>query len=599
MTLPARLLEQASQRPKGVAMRVKELGRWREITWAQHLERVSMIGDAMLALGIKAGDRIAIMSDNRPEWVAIDLAAQGIGATTVGLLTSLPENELEPLLQRCEARVVFVEDEEQHDKLMAVRASTKVERVVVIDTRGFRQIAEPAMSLDALEAVGHPDAHTGGAAPGWSQQVAGLDPDSAATIVFTAGTTGAPKGVMFSHAALVAAGSAATQAFDFRPSDDQYSYLPLAEISERLLTVAVGTTAATTVHFGEGGESFLNDLREVQPTVLFGPPRLWERMCATVDGSVRRAGWLKRSTCGLARRVGARAATRARRGERARGPLGLVTSVFVSRPLRTRLGLGRIRVALSGTAPAQPQVLDDLWTLGIPVRETYGVAETAGIGAVQPVVDMQEGSVGRAIEGNDVRIGEGGVVELRSTSMFRGYLDAVDPSAKPASSEGWFRTGDLGELSEHGDLRILGRADDALLTSSGTKVVPEPIEQLIAASPYIRDVVLVGAGRPQITALVGIDADAVRDWAAQRELTFNTYADLVQKVDVRELVQHEIDVANAQLAEHERVQRFELLPVELSHDEGLLTATSKVRRGAVLERFDDLVARLYDEGGPR
>ncbi len=599
-SLPAWLLRQATERPKAVAMRVKELGRWREITWAQHLERVAMIGHALRELGVSSGDRVAIVSEGRPEWVAVDLAVQGIGATTVGLLTSLPEAELQPLLRRSGARLVVVEDEEQHDKVMAVRSATSVERVVIIDTRGFRQIEEPAMSLEALEAIGHPDARSGrpDETDAWRDHVERLEPGSTATIVFSAGTTGEPKGVMLANAALVAAAEAAVQALDVRAGDDMYSYLPLAEITERLLSVAVATVAATTVHFGEGGESFANDLREVQPTVLLGPPRVWERIVATVDGAVRRAGWLKRALCRVARRQGRRTTEARRRAQSRRSPGFVLADVLVSRPLRRRLGLARLRVALSGTAPAVPGVLDEVWSLGVPVRESYGVVESAGIAAVQPIGDVRSGTVGRAIPGVELRTGDDGVVMLRGASLCAGYLDGPGASSV-LDTDGWYRTDDVGELDADGELRIVGRADDVLLTSTGNKVVPGPIEQRLAASPYIRDVVVIGDGRPRCTALIGVDVDALREWAAARDLTFNTHADLVAKPQIRELVADQVDAVNAQLAATEQITQFELLPVELSHDEGMLTATSKLRRRAVIDRFSELVNRMYGEEGAR
>jgi long-chain acyl-CoA synthetase len=598
VSLPAWLLRQADERPKGVAIRVKELGRWREVTWADHLEQVERIGNALLQLGIAAGDRIAIVSDNRPEWITADLAAQGIGAATVGLLTTLPEPELGALLQRSGARVAFVEDEEQHDKVLAVRSGTKVERIVVMDTRGFRQIEQPAMSFEACETLGHDEAiaHRSGSATAWREAAAQRDADELATIVFTAGTTGLPKGVMLTHGALTAAAQAGIVGFDIRADDDQYSYLPLAEITERLLSVAVATCAGSTVHFGEGGESFMNDLGEVQPTVLLGPPRVWERMVAMVDAAERRNDWIKRKAIGFARRRGRRT-IEARRG--GQGSRSLIAEMLVARPLRRRLGLGRIRVALSGTAPANPAVLNDLWALGVPIRECYGVAETVGIATVQLPGVVQPGTVGRAVAGVDVRLGDGGVLMIHAAQMFTGYLDDAELTKGCLDKEGWFRTGDVAELDADGELRITGRADDALPTSTGTKVVPEPIEQRLVASQYIRDAVVIGSGRPHLAALLGIEAGAVREWASQREITANTYADLISRPEVRALIQEEVDAVNAGLAEHERITRFALLPAELSHDDGLLTATSKIRRGAVLDRFSSLVDGLYREEGGR
>ena len=578
-TLPAWLLLQAELRPKAIAMRVKELGRWREISWAEHATRVESVGRGLLNAGVGRGDHVFLLSENRPEWVVTDLAVQGLGAVTVGVFPSTPAAEVGPLLERSRARIAVVEDEEQLDKLLALREGTALERIVVIDTRGIRSLEDPASSFEALEAIGSREAVElrSGPIDEWRTAVGSLAADDVALVAFTPGTSGDPKGALLTHGNLAAAARVGIATYDVRAGDRIVSCLPMCEIAERVLVVAQATQAGCTVHFGEGGDALENDIREVRPTVFLGAPRLWQRLQDRVETGLRSAGRLKRAAFRFGTGHGPR----------------LLRTLLVTGPVRRRVGLARLRVALGGGAP-MPMALLGWWSsLGVDVHEIYGLTETCGIATFVADATIGAGSVGHAVPGTEVEVAADGEVLVRGASVFAGYLDDPDATAAAIDADGWCHTGDLGVLGADGDLTIVGRRKEVLVTSGGHTVAPEPIERRLAASPYVRAVIVVGEGRPHLGALVALDDDTLGDWASEKGVPFTTHLALVERPEVQELISAWIDEVGEDLASEERVRCFALLPLELTEDGGELTPTLEVRRTATVERFADLVESMY------
>lgn len=595
-TLPAWLLHHAAARPRGVAIRVKELGRWREITWDEHAGRVAAVGRALAHHGIDTGARVLLVSENRPEWLITDLATQGLGAATVGMFPTTPAEEAADLLRRSGARIAVVEDEEQLDKLLEVRAGTRLEKIFVIDPRGISRLEEPAASFEALEALGSLDAVAlRDADPDlWHRSVAALERETVATVVFTPGTTGVPKGALLTHGNLAAAADAGVAEYGLGARDQIVSCLPLCEISERVLVVFQATRAAATVHFGEGGDAIENDLREVEPTCFLASPRLWDRLRTRVDAGLRDAGHIKRSVFRLA-------APGRRRWLR-----GVLAAVLVARPVRHRMGLRRVRVAVVAGAPAPLELLEWWSSLGMPVRELYGLVESTGVATVVPSLGGRPGTVGQAVPGTEVAIdGRGdsardgggevrnGEVRVRGDVVFAGYLDAPEATAEVLDPSGWLRTGDLGTLDADGTLTIVGRTKDVIVTSGGHTVAPSPLERRLQASPYVRAAIVIGDGRACLGALVALDDSAVSDWAAGEGVPFTTMSSLIARPEVRDLVGRWVNEVNVSLAAGDRIERFALLATELSHDEGALTPTFKVRRAAIAAQFADLVEEMY------
>lgn len=591
-TLPAMLVRNADARPRAVALRFKRLGRWEEMTWADYERRATRIGLGLRELGVGTGDRVAVLSENRPEWVFADLGTQGIGGVSLGVYPTSSESEVAHVLGDSVSKVVIVEDEEQLDKTLLVRDQLPhLEKIIVIDTRGIRSLEDPAtMSLEELEVLG--DQRFQRSPREWRDSVASLPggPD-VAIIVYTSGAAGAPQGVMLSHANLSVAAETAAGFYGARPDEEILSYLPLCHVAERLISVVVAMRAGYIVNFGEGGESFPNDLREVQPTFFLGVPRVWERLAAGVQFRIANASRIKRWNYNIWQRRGAKIAVAHRRGQH-RGRISqLFGWLFLGRALRKKLGMSRIRVALSGAAPIAPDVLEYMWSLGVPVREVYGQTENTALATATPAEDVRIGKVGRALPGVEVRIADDGEILVRSPGNFLGYLGDEEATVR-AYIDGWLRTGDLGELDDEGFLAITGRTKDIVMTAGGVNVSPTKLENLLKFSPFIRDAMVIGDRRPYLAALLGIDIGMVSVWAQQKNLQFTTQRDLIEKPEVRRLVESALNEVNRQVDEEEQIQGFELLPVDLE-ETGALTATQKVRRGMAAAQFSDLIERMY------
>ncbi len=580
------LLRHARERPTDVALREKHLGRWRETTWAGYAEQVARAAGGLRALGVGPGDRVAIHAENRPEWVVCDLAVQALGAVAVGIYPTSPGAEVEYLLGHSAAKVEVCEDEEQLDKALAVRDRVPgLEHLVVMDPRGVKAPGVLRWHEDVM-----------GAEPIDLEEAARrLRPEQTAILVYTSGTTGPPKGAMLSHANLVFAGRASGETFAVGPGDSALSYLPLCHVAERLFSVIDAVSAGYTVHFGSGPQTFAQDLREVQPTVFLGVPRVWEKMMATVEVRMNDASRVKRWAYRAALRRGrrlAKARMHGRLGAGARLQAAVLDAVAL-RALREKLGLLRVRAAISGAAPIAPQVLEYFWALGVPVREGYGMTENTACCTYTPEDDVRIGKVGPAIPGVEVRIAPDGEVLTRSGGVFQGYFRNPEATAETVDSGGWLHTGDVGVLDDDGFLKITDRKKDILITAGGKNVAPSEIENALKVSPYVREAVVLGDGRKYLTALIGIEADTVGDWAARRNIGFTTYADLAGRPEVRELVQEWVDEVNRDLAQVEQVKRFTLLTKELDEEDGELTATQKVKRSAIAKEFARDVEALY------
>ncbi len=590
--LPAKLLARAAATPDAVALRHKHLGIWREYTWSDYADLARTVGAGLHALGVGRGDCVAIHSENRPEWVVADLGIQGLGGIAVGVYPTSPAAEVQYLLSHSEAKVVIAEDEEQLDKTMQVwDRLPDLEHVVVVDPRGVRDLDDPrVLTFEELLRRGRE-----AGLERYDEAVARIAPDDIGVIVYTSGTTGPPKGAMISHANMDAAAKSYVDVFEIDPSDEVLSYLPLCHIAERLVTVINGVSNGTVANFGEGGESFTNDMREVQPTFFLGVPRVWEKMLAGIQVRMSDASWVKRRNFELWTRVGRRLAAK-----RMSGAFGGVDRLiyaigwlFLYRALKERLGMSRCDKALSGAAPIAPQVLEFMWAIGVPVREGYGQTENTAQGTINPTGDVRIGTVGTAIPGAEVRIADDGEILTRGGATFAGYLKNEEATAATIDADGWLHTGDIGEMSDDGYLTITDRKKDIIITAGGKNISPSEIENRLKVSPFVREAVVIGDRRKYLTALIGIEFDTVGDWATRRGIPYTTYEDLSNKPEVRALIEEVVNEANADFAQVETVKRFEFMTIELDHEEGQLTATQKVKRSAITEQFHDLIEEMY------
>ncbi|HVK28407.1 MAG TPA: AMP-binding protein [Nocardioides sp.] len=604
-TIVTRIRDRAARSPKAVAMRDKRLGIWHEITWSTYWDTVLDVGHALLALGVRPGDRVGIQSENRPEWLFLDIATVAVRATTVGLYPTNPTAETSYLLAHSGACLHLAEDQEQVDKALESGDLPALRRIVYVEPRGLRSYDDPRLlSWQALLELGreHRAAHPGAV----EALVDAARPDDVMTLVYTSGTTGPPKGAMLTVGNAEFALETVLERSPFAkpapgPKDLTLSYLPLCHVAERVLTTWYNAGAGTQVNFAESIETVPQNLREVQPTLFFAVPRIWEKLLATARIKLDSATWAKRrwSRFWLARadHLGARLAATGGKHTPATRIAYAVGWLFFYRALRDRLGLRRVRHASCGAAPVAPEVLQFFMGIGVPMHELYGMTENAAIATANRPGRVRLGTVGEAHDGIEVKVDEAtGEILTRHPAVFAGYWQDPEATARTVSEDGWLHTGDVGEWVDGTHLRITDRMKDIIITAGGKNVAPSEIENGLKASPYVKEAIVIGDGRKYLTALIGIELDTVGDWAQQRNLAFTTYRDLAEKPEVRALVQAVVDEVNQRHNPVEQIKHFRMLPKELDHEDGELTATQKVKRSSIDAMFRDLVEEMYVGG---
>lgn len=612
VTIASRVRDRASTNPRGIAMRHKDFGLWQEITWSDYWESAELFGHALLALGLEPGDRVAVHSENRPEWLVSDVGTVAVRGVTVGLYPTNPTSEVRYLLGHCGARVLVAEDEEQLDKVLPIWGELpELERIVYLEPRGIvgRHEDPRLVSWDDFLESGR--AHRSTASGAVAERMGDATPDDVLTLVYTSGTTGPPKGAMltvanceFAIAELVSEGGFTSPPPGER--DSVVSYLPLCHIAERIFSSWFNASAGTCVHFAESIETVQANLREVQPTILFGVPRIWEKIASTIDIKVTQSSAVKRAVGRFwlrqARSLGDALAANAGRhtfATRLRYGIGWL---FWYRALRERIGVSKVRHASSGAAPIAPEVLRFFMGLGVPIHEVYGMTENTAVATANRPGRVIVGTVGEPHTGIELRIDEEtGEILTRHGAVFAGYFRDEEATRRTVDEDGWLHTGDVGEWVDGTHVRITDRMKDIIITAGGKNISPSELENALKASPYIKEVIVIGDKRPYLTALIGIELDAVGSWAQQRRIPYTTYRDLSDKPEVIELVQGLVDEVNARFPEVSRIRRFRMLPKELDHEDGELTATQKVKRAAISTMFEGLVEGLYasSPGGPR
>ena len=606
-----RIREHAASMPDAVALRDKDMGIWREWTWAEYWDQVQLAGHAFLELGVVPGDRVAIHSENRPEWLVADLGALAVRAASVGIYPTNPAAEVGYLLGDSGARILVAEDQEQVDKAFAVLDECpELQRVVYLEPRGIRHRYDDRrllgwpefLELGRSHRERHPDA--------LAQVLAGQRPDDLATLIYTSGTTGPPKGAMLTVANVEFATRVLIEEGAFTdpppgPRDLTLSYLPLSHVAERIFTTWFNAAAGTQVNFAESIETVPQNLREVQPTILFGVPRIWEKLLAGIEIRLSGASWLKRKVAafwlGVADGIGERLVETGGRhtaGTRLRYAVG---HVFFYRALKDRLGMRKVRYAASGAAPIAPEVLRFFMGIGVPMHEVYGMTENTAVATGNRPGRVKLGTVGEVHPGTELRIDEEtGEILTRHAGVFAGYWRNEEATRQALTEDGWLHTGDVGEWVDGTHVRITDRMKDIIITAGGKNVSPSMIENALKASPYIREAIVIGDGRRFLSALIGIELDTVGEWAQRRQLGYSTYRDLSEKPEVVELVAGIVTEVNSRFAQVEQVREFRLLPKELDHEDGELTATQKVKRSAISRMFEDAVQDMYAGAvGPR
>ena len=594
-TLPKLLAERAGLHPRAVALREKQFGIWQPVTWKGYLDHVRRACMGFAALGIARGDKVAILSENRREWLYAELAAMSAGAVGVGVYPTSPSNEVQYVVDHSGAVIVVAEDQEQVDKILeAGDRLPSVRHIVVPETKGLRSYRDPRLlSWEELEERGeryaatHPDL--------FDEMVTATRAEDLAFLIYTSGTTGFPKGAMISHRNVLAQARAAAEATGVEGRDSVVSYLPLCHVAEQIFSVYLPLHLGMTVSFAESIRTIQEDLREIAPSVFLGVPRIWEKLQATILVKIQETGRLRRWIFEGSMARGRRLAERRLAGEPV-GALDRLVAVLdhlaVRRALQNFVGLRRARATFSAAAAISPDVLLFFHAMGVPVREGYGMTECTGFSFVQRPDDIRLGTVGRAIPGLEFRLDPDGELLKRGEIIFAGYYRDEKASAEVLAG-GWLHTGDVASLDPDGQLRIVDRKKAIFVTSGGKNVSPSLIENALKVSPYIKEAVVLGEGEKFVAALLQIDFENAGQWATERKLAYTNFRSLTALPEVRELVTGEVERANAGLAPVEQVRTFRLLEKELDHDDNEVTATMKVRRKTIYEKFAPLIREIY------
>ncbi|MEA2149007.1 MAG: long-chain acyl-CoA synthetase [Solirubrobacteraceae bacterium] len=586
-TLAALVLDAAAKH-QGTALRYALGGGWQRISYPALGEGVRQIAKGLMALGVQAGDRVAILSNTRAEWTLADFGAICAGAIVIPVYQTNSPEECQYVLEHSGATAIFCENEEQLGKLREIRGALPQLREVI----AFEGKAEDALSMEGLRERGNEVGDEQ-----LDARVAGIAPGDVATIVYTSGTTGPPKGCMLTHANFRSAVDMVMARLDTRSDEVVYIFLPLAHVLTRLVQLFSIDAGSELAYWRRDPRKIVEDVAITQPTHLPSVPRIFEKIYTAATAKVAAAGGLKLKLFDWAFDVGRKVRALEREGRapgRLLGKQYQLADALVLNKVRALFG-GRIRLALTGAAPIDEEILSFFHAAGVWVLEGFGMTETSSIATLNTIPEHKLGTVGRAVPGTDLKIADDGEILIRGPQVFTGYYN--DPAATAATlKDGWLYSGDLGEIDADGYLRITGRKKDLIITSSGKNVSPSNIETALTQSRWISQAVVYGDRRKYLTALLTIDADEAAALAETVGAKDSDVAALAADPAVRAELQKAVDESNKRFARVAQVKRFAILERDLSQEHEELTPTLKVKRNVVYERYADVFEGLYDNG---
>jgi long-chain acyl-CoA synthetase len=581
-----------------VMMRQKDLGLWKAYSWADVGRIVSEIGAGLVSLGYQPGEVVSVLANTCREWVWADLAAQSMGGVCNGIYPTDAAAQVEYLCSDSGSVFLFVEDDEQLDKYLEVRERLpQVRKVIVFDMEGLSKLDEPdVISLDTLRTLGREylKSHAGLL----DERLASRGPDDLAILVYTSGTTGKPKGAMITHRNICAAlAGTGTALFEGLPlGGERVAFLPLCHIAERLIGAFVPIHRRETVNFVENPETVFENLREVQPTVFFAVPRVWEKVFSTVAITIKEAGKLQQLAYAWAVGEGMRMVghieARTAPGALQQARYWLARKLVLNN-VRRMVGLDRVRLALTGAAPISPELIRWYLALGIPLREGWGMTETTGGGTVTPLGASKPGSIGQPGPGVELRLSDQGEILMRGANVFKGYLNLPEKTAETIDAEGWLHTGDVGRVDDEGYFYITDRMKDIIITAGGKNVTPSEWENQLKFSPYVTDAVVIGDKRPYLSCLVMIDEENVAQWAQDRDVQFSDFKSLCRASEVIALIGEEIEKVNKAFARVEQIKQFRLIEQRLTAEDEELTPTMKLKRTLINRKYAELIESMY------
>ena len=599
LTLPQMLRQRAQRDAQRVAIRQKDFGIWKPVTWAQYYQRACHFGQGLQQLGLPAGGHVGVIAENRIEWVLAQMGAGLVGGITVGVYPTSPANEVAYVVGHADIDIMVCEDQEQTDKVLeALSALPRLKKIIVMETKGLRSFApehrELIATFDEVERLGagvHSQARI-------DEVLAKQTLDDIGLMIYTSGSTGKPKGAMISWRNMRGVSPGIIERLRLGAHTTHLSYLPLCHVAEQMLTTFCPIYLGSQVNFGESIRTVQEDLREVAPTMFLGVPRIWEKLHSAISIKMQETGALRRALYQRALADCAPLAEKPRSqwslGERLRYGAHYW---LVLRALQNFIGLREAEVALTGAAPIAPDVVRFFRTLGVPLIEVYGLTESTGMVTGHELDRVSVGTVGIPTQGVQWRIAQGsdddmgGEFQIKGDMVFAGYYKNPEATAQ-SIQDGWLHTGDVVRLVD-GQIKIVDRLKDIMITAGGKNLTPSEIENTMKASPYIKECVIVAEGRKFVGALVMIDYETVGKWAEARRIAFTHFRSLVETPEVRQLIDAEIASGNAKLAQVAQIRKFHMLTKELDHDDGEVTATMKVRRSSIYKTYAAEIEALY------
>jgi long-chain acyl-CoA synthetase len=594
VNFPTLFFEQAARFKDRVALRHKDFGIWHRISWWEYAAGVREVAAGLISLGVGHGDRVSILGENRPEWLICDLAVMTIGGITCGIYTTSAAEEVAYIVGHSESKVIFIENEEQVDKILQILPEVNLKKVIVWDNKGLWGFSQEKVTFftdflkDSKEYLRN-NPHCVEA------RLGSVRSDDTAMIIYTSGTTGRPKGAMISHRNIIELTDSFVQANPSFETDEVVSYLPLSHIYENLISLFQSIWAGGTVNFVESPDTLPQNLREVSPTIFASVPRLWEKFASAIEIRMSDAPPFKQALYRLAVGVGFKyVRTREKTREHLLwGFLYWPLYFAVLYHLKRQIGFERIRWAICGAAPAAPELFEYYNALGVPLREGYGQTESTGVIAVQRLDRPRWGYVGEPIPNVEVKIAEDGEILARGPGVFQGYFKEPELTAETIR-DGWLYTGDVGAM-EDGFLKILDRKKDIIITAGGKNITPAFIENKLKFNPYVQDAVVIGERRKYLVALILIDEDNVTKYAQDHRIPFTTFEDLTTRPEIKKLIDQEVYKVNQTLAQVETIKRMALLPRRFYEEDGDVTPTKKVKRRFVEKHYAELIESLYKD----
>jgi long-chain acyl-CoA synthetase len=580
------------------AIREKKFGIWQPTSWRQWLQISRDIAYGLRATGFRPGDVASIIANAVPEWVFADMGILCAGGVSSGIYPTDSEVQVEYLVNDSATRVIFAEDEEQLDKILACRARCPtLQKIVVFDMEGLSGFSDPmVLSLAEFMALGRN--HIQGREALWDEMIASRGAGDLAILVYTSGTTGPPKGAMHSNRSVTHQMRHANEVYPSTDSEERLVFLPLCHVAERVVGYYYSLALGSVMNFAESPETVPDNLREVQPAAFLAVPRIWEKFYSGITIALKDAtpfqNWMYRRALA----IGYRTTDCKLKGDTPPFSLRLANRVayrLVFRNIRRMLGLDRCRVAITGAAPIAPDLIRWYLALGIDMREAYGQTESCGAGTVMPADGIKLGSVGKAVPWGEVAISPQGEILIRGDFLFMGYLNQPEKTAETVDAGGWLHTGDVGSIDNEGFVKITDRMKDIIITSGGKNITPSEIENQLKFSPYISDAVVIGDKRPYLTCLVMIDQENVEKFAQDHDIPFTNYASLCRAAEIQDLIQREIEAVNANFARVETIKKFFLIERQLTPEDEELTPTMKLKRSFVNKRYAVEIDAMYGE----